>query len=209
MISQTTPAGLRPGQAREVDGGLGLAGALQHAAGAGAEREDVAGLDEVAGALRRVDRHLDRVRAVGRGDAGRDALARLDRDRERGLVRRLVVVGHRLELELVAALLRQAEADEAAAVRGHEVDRLGRGELRGDRQVALVLAVGRVDDDHELALADVLDRLVDRGEGRCRLGLRAHLFPDRIPAQQPLDVLGDHVDLEVHLVALATALRAS
>ena len=47
---------------------------------------------------------------------------------------------------------------------GHEVDRLGRCELGRDRQVALVLAVGRVDDDDELALADVLDRILDRGE---------------------------------------------
>ena len=164
--------GVQARQAREVDRRLGLAGALQHAAGAGAEREDVAGLDEVVRALRRVDRHLDRVRAVGRGDPGRDALARLDRDRERRLVRRLVVVRHRLEVELVAALLGQAEADEPAAVHRHEVDRLGRGELRSDRQVALVLAVGSVDDDHELPLADVLDRLVDRGEGRRRLHLQ-------------------------------------
>ena len=33
MISQITPAGLRPGEPREVDGRLGLAGALEHAAG--------------------------------------------------------------------------------------------------------------------------------------------------------------------------------
>ena len=32
MISQITPAGVRPGQPREVDRGLGLAGALEHAA---------------------------------------------------------------------------------------------------------------------------------------------------------------------------------
>ena len=80
--------------------------------------------------------------------------------------RRLVPLGHRPQAELVAALLGQAEADQPAAVRRHEVDRLGRRELGGDRQVALVLAVGRVDDDDELALADVLDRLLDRRERR-------------------------------------------
>ena len=47
MISQITAAGMQPGEAREVDAGLGLAGALQHAAGLGLQREDVAGLDEV------------------------------------------------------------------------------------------------------------------------------------------------------------------
>jgi hypothetical protein len=50
-------------------------------------------------------------------------------------------------------------------VSGHEVDGLRGCELRRNGEVALVLAVGRVDDDHELALADVLDRLFDRGEG--------------------------------------------
>ena len=47
---------------REVDRRLGLAGALEHAAAAGAQREDVARLDEVARPRGRVDRDLDRVR---------------------------------------------------------------------------------------------------------------------------------------------------
>ena len=129
------------------------------------------------GALGRVDRDLDRVRAVVGGDAGRDALAGLDRDGEGGSVRRLVALGHHPQPELVAALAGEAEADQPAALLRHEVDRLGRRELRGDGQVALVLAVGRVDDDDHLALPDVLDRLLDRGEralGRNRRS--AHRF---------------------------------
>jgi hypothetical protein len=137
----------------------------------------VARLDEVAGALRRVDRHLDRVGAIRCRDPRRDALAGLDRDRERRLVRRLVVVGHRPERELVTALLGQAQADEPASVRGHEVDRLRGRELRGDREVAFILTVRGVDHDDQLPLADVLDRVVDRGERRLRLRLRAHLSP--------------------------------
>ena len=78
--------------------------------------------------------------------------------------RRLVVLGHRPQTELVAALLREAEADQAACMRGHEVDRFRRRELRCDDEVALILAVRVVDDDHEPALANVLDRLVDRRE---------------------------------------------
>jgi hypothetical protein len=141
----------------------------------------MAGLDEVTRALCRVDRYLDRVCPVGGGDAGRHAFARLDGDREGGLVGRLVVVRHRPQVEVVAALLCQAETDEPAPVRRHEVDRLRRGELRGDRQVALVLAVGGVDHHHELPLADVLDRLLDRREGRRRLGLHAHVLPGSYP----------------------------
>jgi len=126
----------------------------------------VARADQVTLTFAPVDRDLDRSRAVVHRDAGGDPLARLDRDRERGTERRLVAIGHRLQAELVAALLGQAEADEAAAVGGHEVDRLRRRELGGDGQVAFVLPVGCVDDDHRLALANVLDRLFNRRERR-------------------------------------------
>ena len=53
-------------------------------------------------------------------------------------------------------------------MRGHEVDRVRGGELGRDGEVALVLAVGRVHDDHELAGAEVLQRLLDRREGAVR-----------------------------------------
>ena len=172
MTSQTTPGGREPGEPREVDGRLRLADPLEHAARLRAEREHVAGLHEVAVRRVGVDRDLDRAAAVGRGDAGRHALARLDRHREGGAERRLVVVGHRAQPEMVGALLGQAEADEPARVRGHEVDRLGCRELRGDDEVALVLAVGVVDDDDQTAFADVFDRLLD-GRERCGDGHRA------------------------------------
>ena len=53
MISQITAAGVRPGQRGEVAAGLGMAGAHQHAAGLRLQREDVAGLDDVARPARR------------------------------------------------------------------------------------------------------------------------------------------------------------
>ena len=149
-----------------------------NAARARPQREHVTRLDEIGGALARVDRDLDRPRAVVRRDAGGDPLTRLDRDRERRAVRCLVALGHRPQPQLVAALLGQAEADQAAAVRGHEGDRLGRRELRRDRQVALVLAVRRVDDHDEPASADLLDRFLDGREGGGALG-RVHHAPDR------------------------------
>ena len=102
---------------------------------------------------------------------GRHAFARLDGDGEGGAERSLVVVGHRAQRELVGALLGQRQADQPARVRGHEVDRLGRRELRCDDEVALVLAVGVVHDDDELALTNVVERLLDGRERRqVRLG---------------------------------------
>src|SRR5204862_7562054 len=46
----------------------------------------------------------------------------------------------------------------------HEVDRLGRRKLHGERHVAFVLAILGIADDDHLAFADVLDRLFDRAE---------------------------------------------
>ncbi len=185
------------GEPGEVDRRLGLAGALEHPAGLGLEREHVAGLHEVARGGAGVDRHGDGARAVGGGDAGGDAVARLDRDRERRLEGRLVLGRHQVEAELVAAVGRERQADQPAALAGHEVDRLGRGELGGDREVALVLAVLVVADDDHPPGADVLDRLLDGGERRAHRG------------HQLLDVLGDHVDLQVDRGARRGAHRAS
>src|SRR2546430_10793413 len=130
-------------------------------------------MDEVARASAGVDRDLDRVRSIVRRDPGRDALARLDRVHEGGAVAALVAGRGRREAELLAALRRQAEADEPPAVHGHEVDRLRRRELGRDDEVALVLAVGSVDDDDEASLPDVLDRVLD-GRKRGDLAEDAH-----------------------------------
>jgi hypothetical protein len=147
---------IQPGHAGEVDGGFRLSGPLQDTARASLEWEDVARLDEILRPAAGIDRHLDRVRSVMCGDAGRDAFPGLDRNGEGRAVGRLVLVRHRQEPELVAALLVQAEADQAPGVGGHEVDRLRGRELRCDREVALVLPVGGVDNDYEPARTDVL-----------------------------------------------------
>ena len=186
---------------REVDGGLRLPRALEHAAGAGAEREDVTGMDEVVRRRGRVDGDLDRPRAVSGRDARRDAVAGLDRDRERGAELRLVLVGHLAQPELVAALGGQAEADEPATVDRHEVDGVGRHELRRDGEVALVLAVVVVDDDDEATRTDLLDRVLDPGE-RAGDGLGHGGHRVIVPwSDEALHVLREHVDLEVDRLA--------
>ena len=68
----------------------------------------------------------------------------------------------------VAALAGQGQADQAAAVLGHEVDGSGVAELGRDDEVALVLAVLVVDQHEHAAGAGVLDQLVGRGEDRPR-----------------------------------------
>ena len=85
------PGRVEPRQAGQVDRRLGLPGALQHAARARPQREDVARLHQVLGAAARVDGHLDGAGPVGGRDAGGDALPRLDGYREGGAEARLVV----------------------------------------------------------------------------------------------------------------------
>ena len=67
---------------------------------------------------------------------------------------------HRLQPERVDALLAEREADQPAAVARHEVDRVGRRHLRGDDEVAFILAVVVVDEDvHPPVTRLVDDRL--------------------------------------------------
>ena len=82
---------IEAGDAREIDGRLGLPGAHEHAAVARLERKHVAGPREVGGPGRGIDRRQHRGRAIARRDAGaRDALG-FDRDAERGLEARGVL----------------------------------------------------------------------------------------------------------------------
>ncbi len=67
-------------------------------------------------------------------------------------------------MQRVATLRRERQADQAAPVHGHEVDRLGRDELGGQGQIALVFAVFVVDHHQHAAGAEFLDGLGDGGE---------------------------------------------
>jgi hypothetical protein len=163
MISQITADGLSPAL-RDIDRGLGVASAHQGATLARDEGEHMAWGDDLLAPTFGIDRDRNGVGAVVRGDAGRDPLGRLDRDGEGGLVAGAVVPAHEGEAKLLDALAGQGEADQAAGVAGHEVDRVGGGELRGDHQVAFVFAILVIDQDEHAAVAGLLDQLVDAGE---------------------------------------------
>ncbi len=166
---------VEPGKTRHVHRRLGMAGAHQHAAFSGQQREDVAGGGDVAIVLGGVDGDRHGVGAVMGGDAGRDAFAGLDGDGEGGGVARAVGARHQLKMQLLGPLRREREADEPAAVLGHEVDGVGRGHLRRDDEVALVLPLLGIDQDEHVPVARVLDHLLDGGER----GMVAGLAQDR------------------------------
>ena len=77
---------------------------------------------------------------------------------------RAVLLAHQRQAELFDALLGEGEADQAAGVAGHEVDRVGRGELRRDDEVAFVFAVFVIDQDEHPAVAGFLDQFLGGGE---------------------------------------------
>jgi len=148
--------------ARQVAAGFGVAGAHQHAAVLGLQREDVARLHQVARLGVLGHRDLHGAGAVGGRDAGGHAGGRLDRDGERGAVLGAVACGHGRQLQLLAALARERQADQPAAVLGHEVDRFGRDMVRGEDQVAFVFTVFFVDEDDHPPGGELGDDLGNR-----------------------------------------------
>ena len=164
MISQITPAGVSPGDAREVHRRFGLPGAHQHAAVSRAQRENVAGAREIGRARCRVDGREDRGGAIGGADSRGRAAPRVDRfDEGRAVIRR-IHRGHQRQGQLVAALFGERQANQAAAVLGHEVDGLGRDFLRRHGEVAFVLAVFVVHQHDLPALADFLEGFLNGGK---------------------------------------------
>ena len=169
MISQTTPAGFRPASRARSTAASVWPARWSTPPAPRAQREDVAGLDEVAAALARVDRDLDRARAVMGGDPGRDALARLDRDVKAVPNGVSLPVGHLRAGQLVAALLCQAEADEPAAVRGHEVEASGVANWAAIvRSPSFSRSVASTTTTN-LPCADVLEGVLDASRTRRRL----------------------------------------
>jgi hypothetical protein len=145
-----------------------LPGAHQDAALARAQREDMPGTREVCRIAAGVDGDTDGLRAVRRRDASGDALAGLDALGEGGPEARGILLRHRRQAKIVGALLGEGEADEAAAVTGHEIDRLGSDKFSGDGQVAFVFAVFIIDYHDHAAGLNLGNGAGDIGERRVR-----------------------------------------
>ena len=158
--------GIEPGQARNVDRRFGMSRADQHPAIACDQREHVARGDDVLAPSRRVDCDGDGARAVCGADPGGHAFARFDADGEGGFMAATVAAAHQFEAQRLDPRALERQADKSAAVGRHEVDRIGRGHLRRDHQIALVLAVLIVDQHEHAPVARFLDDFLDRDEDR-------------------------------------------
>ena len=108
-------------------------------------------------------------------------MPRLDGDREGSVDADSPIGRLQAELELVAASLVERQADQAAAVARHEVHDLGGGELGGDDEVALVLAILGVRHDDHAPLGGLRDRLLcpDEHLSHCASS-RLQLEPERV-----------------------------
>jgi hypothetical protein len=148
----------------QVAARFGMAGAHQDAALDRAQREDVARLHQVVRFCALVHGHLDGARAVGRRNTGGHALGRFDRDREIGAEGGAVTGGHHRQREAVADFFGQRQADQAARVADHEIDRLGRDEIGRQHQVAFVFAVFFVDQNDHAACAQFGNDFLGAGD---------------------------------------------
>ena len=75
------------------------------------------------------------------------------------------------ELKLLATADGEGRTELAARVGDHEIDMVGSDFLGSDDEVTLILAVLVVDNDHELALAEIFDSLGD--------GVKLYIFHNR------------------------------
>ena len=153
--------GGKAGQTREVNGGFGLAGAHEHTAFAGTERQNMSRPREVRRPRLRVDDHADRARAIGGRHARRNTFSRIHGFAKRRAEARRIPRGDRRQLKVLATFRGQREADQAATVGDHEVDDLRRDLFGGHREIALVFTVFVVHDDEHSTGANIFDGLRD------------------------------------------------
>ena len=150
------PGRNEPGYARQVYRGLCLPGADQHSAPARAQGKYVPGAREIGRCGPRRDSHANGACAISRRDAGGDTLPRLDALSESCAEARGVFLRHGPETQVVSPLLGQRQADESPAEAGHEVDGLRSDKLGRQGQVALVLAIFIVYNNHHAAGLELL-----------------------------------------------------
>jgi len=108
---------------------------------------------------------LHGARAVGGRDAGGDTRGSLDGHGEGGTVLGAVAPGHGRQLQAFAMLARQCQADQAAAVPGHEVDGLGRDQIGRQHEITFVFTVFLVNQDDHAAGRQLGDQLGNGGDG--------------------------------------------
>ena len=165
--------GLEAGEPGEVEGGLGMAGPPQDAAGDTLQRENVAGTDEIAGRGGVVGQQADGPGPIEGADAGGDALTGVHRYGECGPVAVLFIQRHHAaEPQAAEPLFLHGHADQPPAVGGHEIDPFRRDEFAGGHQVAFVLPVFIIHDQQQAPGAENVQGFFHRAEDVAGIGCR-------------------------------------
>jgi len=140
-----------------------MAGATEDPALLRDERKEMAGSDEVARHAVGIEDRRNRLGSLGGSDAGfRGAV--VYGHGEGGAERRGVCGHHHWQVEPFGHIWQDRHANLTASLPDHEVDHLGRRSVGGTDEVALVLAVFVVGDDHGLATGNRGDGGLDGGE---------------------------------------------
>lgn len=145
------------GEFHEVYGPLGLAGADEDAACAGAEGNHVAGPGEVIGTGIGVGDDLDGFCSIRGGNACCYAVFGVSvyRDGHGCSAERCVEIGLGVEVEAVAFGAGKGDAEVARGVFDHKIDDFGCYELRSADEIALVFTIFIIYEDDHFALFEV------------------------------------------------------
>ena len=169
----------QPGHPRQIHRSLRLPRPHQHPTLARPQRKHMSRPRQIMRRRSRINRHLDRMRAIRSRDPRRHAFTRLDALGKCRAKPRSILLRHRPQPQIVRAFFRQRQADQPAAILRHKVDRLGSNKLRSQRQVAFILAVLIIDDHDHPARLDLRHRLGHVSKHNSAFHL--HLFR-RIPS---------------------------
>jgi len=161
---------IESGNAGQVDGGFGLTSTNENATVTSAQREHVARPGKILGPGLGVDGGEDGDSAIGSADAGGDAELGIDGFTKGGAMDGSVDGGHQREIEFIAALLGEREANETAAELGHKVDGVRGDFFGGQGEIAFVLAIFIVDEDDHASLTNFFYRFLYGAKRRGHLG---------------------------------------
>ena len=144
---------IEPRKPREIHRRFRMAGAHQRAAFARHQRKDMAGCDDMFPPQFGIDRNGDGARTISRRNARGHTIARFNGNGEGGLVPRAIGLRHQRQAQLIHPCARHGKADQATRIACHEIDCIRRRELRGDHQIALILAVFVIHQDEHAPTA--------------------------------------------------------
>ncbi len=156
--------GIESGKLGEIDSRLGMPSAAEHPPVLGLEREDMAGLDEIAGERVGVGKNAYRRGAVFHADASGSSRSGIDRYGEVGFEKLAVPRDHSLKPKAVGAFGCDRHTDKSASELHHEIDGGWSHFGSGHDQVPFIFAVGIVGHDDHSAALDVCDDLWNRVE---------------------------------------------